>query len=202
MTVRAPAALLPFAALLALGACGPLVQIGGNAEPPVALRTLLAASLGAPTQAIDPARTRLIAQPTVPGALQTLRLPVTTTDTEVQYLQKTNWVEQPSKLFHRLLADTVGTRGLLVLSERQSDVPPARKLTGQLLDFGLDVRAAPMVRVRYDALLTGRDGQPVAARRFEASRPVVGQDGAIVGAALNEAANEVAGQVAGWVAGN
>jgi cholesterol transport system auxiliary component len=190
------------AALLALGACGPLVQIGGNSEPPDALLTLRAAALGAPAQPVDAARTLLIAQPTVPGALQTLRVPVTTTDTEVQYLKQANWVEQPSRLFQRLLVDTVASRGgVLVLSERQSDVAAARKLTGQLLDFGLDVRAAPQVRVRFDALLSGGNGQPVAARRFEASRPVAVQDGPAVGAALNEAANDVAGQVAAWVAG-
>jgi len=191
------------ALLLALGACGPLVQIGGNAEPPPSLLTLRAASLGAPGGAIDPARSLLIAQPSVPGALQTLRLPVTTSDTEVQYLKAANWVEQPSKLFQRLLVDTVGARGgVLVLSERQSDVAAARKLTGQLIDFGLDVRGSPQVRVRYDALLSGADGKPVAARRFEAARPVAGEDGATVGAALNAAANQVAGEVAAWVTGS
>jgi cholesterol transport system auxiliary component len=192
---------LPLALLLALGACGPLVQIGGNAEPPASLLTLRAASLGAPGGAVDPARSLLIAQPSVPGALQTLRLPVTTSDTEVQYLKAATWVEQPSKLFQRLLVDTVSARGgVLVLSERQSDVAAARKLTGQLIDFGLDVRGATEVRVRYDALLSGADGKPVAARRFEATRPVAGEDPATVGAALNAAANEVAGQVADWVA--
>lgn len=193
---------LTLAVLLALGACGPLVQIGGNAEPPEALLTLRAEALGAPTSAIDPARTLLIAQPSVPGALQTLRLPVATSDTEVQYIQKANWVEQPSKLFQRLLVDTVGAKGgVLVLSERQSDVAAARKLTGQLLEFGLDVRGSPQVRVRYDALLSGAKGEPVAAKRFEATRPVVGEDGATVGAALNAAANQVAGEVAAWVTG-
>ncbi len=193
---------LTLALLLALGACGPLVQIGGNAEPPPSLLTLRATSLGAPGGAIDPARSLLIAQPSVPGALQTLRLPVTTSDTEVQYLKAATWIEQPSKLFQRLLVDTVGARGgVLVLSERQSDVAAARKLTGQLIDFGLDARGSPQVRIRYDALLSGDDGKPIAARRFEATRPVASEDPATVGAALNAVANEVAAEVATWVAG-
>lgn len=203
MILRPRPVALGFATLLALAACGPLVQIGGNDTPPEALLTLRADTLGAPSQAIDPARTLSIAQPIVPGAIQTLRLPVMISDTEVQYLKAANWIEQPAKLFQRLLADTIGSRGgVLVLSERQSNVPAARKLNGQLLEFGLDARGAPQVRVRYEALLAGRDGQPVAARRFEASRPVASQDGAAVGAALNAAANEVAGQVAGWVTAN
>ncbi|MDO9488629.1 MAG: ABC-type transport auxiliary lipoprotein family protein [Sphingomonadaceae bacterium] len=194
---------LTLALLLALGACGPLVQIGGNAEPPASLLTLRAASLGAPAVAIDPARSLVIAQPSVPGTLQTLRLPVTTSDTEVQYLKGATWVEQPSKLFQRLLVDTVGASGgVLVLSERQSDVAAARKLTGQLLEFGLDARGAPQVSVRYDALLSGSDGNPVAARRFEATRPVAGEDPATIGAAINAAANQVAGEVAAWVTGS
>jgi cholesterol transport system auxiliary component len=203
MTLRPRPIAFALATLLALAACGPLVQIGGNDKPPEALLTLRADALGAPGQAIDPARTLSIVAPSVPGALQTLRLPVIISDTEVQYLKAANWIEQPTRLFQRLLADTVGSRGgVLVLSERQSDIAAARKLNGQLLEFGLDVRSAPQVRVRYEALLTRQDGQPVAARRFEASRPVASQDGATVGSALNAAANEVAGQVAGWVAAN
>lgn len=190
------------AALLTLGACGPLVQIGGNDTPPDALLTLRAAALGAPGEAIDPARSLSIDPPKVPGAIQTLRLPVTISDNEVQYLKAANWVEQPSRLFQRLLADTVGSRGnVLVLSNGQSNVAAARRLTGELLEFGLDVRGEPQVRVRFNALLTGRDGQPVAARRFESARPVASQAPSDVGVALNEAANEVSSEVAGWVAG-
>lgn len=195
---------LALATLLALGACGPLVQIGGNNEPPDALLTLRSTTAGEATRPVDPSRTLLITQPTVPGAIQTLRVPVTISDTEVQYLKDGNWIEQPSKLFQRLLADTVGARGgVLVLSERQSDVPPARKLTGQLLEFGLDVRGGTrQARVRFDALLTGTNGQPLAARRFEATRPVAAQDPTTVGVALNEAANEAAEAIATWVAGS
>jgi len=194
--------LFPTLVALALAGCGPLVQIGGNDSPPDALLTLRSSLAGTPIRPADASRTLLIEQPSVPGALQTLRLPVTISDTEVQYLQAANWIEQPSRLFQRLLADTVGARsGVLVLSDRQSDVPSARKLTGQLLEFGLDVRGAPQVRVRFDALLTGADGRPVAARRFEATRPVAAQDAATVGSALNSAANGVADEIAAWVGG-
>lgn len=196
MTLR-PLALI---ASLALAACGPLVQIGGNDEPPDALLTLRSTASGA-APAADPSRTLLIAQPAVSGTLQTLRLPVTISDTEVQYLKAANWVEQPSRLFQRLLADTASARGVLVLSERQSDVAAARKLTGQLVEFGLDMRGTPQVRVRFDGLLTSRTGQAIAARRFETTRPVGAPEPTAVGAALNDAANAIANDVAAWVAG-
>jgi cholesterol transport system auxiliary component len=188
-------------ALLALAACGPLVQIGGNATPPDALLTLRAGEVPAGAVDVDPAATLSIALPSVPGTLQTLRLPVTTADTEVQYLKAANWAEQPSKLFQRLLGDVAAARGIAVIDSRQSDVTGARKLTGTLREFGLDVRAAPVVRVRYEAMLTSRDGRLLAMRRFEASEAVAAQTPSEVGAALNVAANKVAGEVAGWVAG-
>ena len=80
---------------------------------------------------------------------------------------------------------------------RQSSVAPARRLTGQLLDFGVDVRDAahPVVRVRYDAQLTA----PFRLKRFDASEPV---DPALppvaTAEALNRAANSVAAAVADW----
>jgi len=192
---------ITLAALLALAACGPLVQIGGNDTPPDALLTLRANVQNAEARPLDASRTLSILEPSVPGAIQTLRLPVTISDTGIQYLKAANWIEQPSKLFQQLLSDVVAARsGVTVLESGQSYVPAARRLSGQLLEFGLDVRGAPEVRVRYDALLTSRDGRPAAARRFEATRPVATQTPADVGAALNEAANAVANDVATWVA--
>lgn len=190
-------------ALLALASCGPLVQIGGNGEPPPSLLNIRASTPPVSPARIDPANTLSIAAPSVPGALQTLRLPVLTRDTEISYLKEANWVEQPSKLFQRLLADVLASRaGVTVVDIRQSDVSPARKLSGQLVDFGLDVRnpAAPVARVRFDATLTGRDGKLHAQRRFESTQPVAVQTGPAVGAALNSAANALAADVAAWVA--
>ena len=188
------------AALFGLAACGPLVQIGGNTAAPAALLTLRAEvpSAPAPTR---PGATLLIALPGVPGALQTLRLPVATSDTEVQYLKDGSWIEQPARLFQRLLIDTVAAKtGMIAFDGRNTDLAPARKLGGKLLDFGLDVRSSPMVRVRYDAVLTSANGKLLAARSFTASQPVGSQSPTQVAAALNLAGNGIAAEVADWVA--
>lgn len=197
--------LAPFVALLLLGACGPIVQIGGNSSPPDALLTLRANSPAAPNGRIDPANTLLITQPAVPGALQTLRLPVLTSDTQIAYLVGATWVEQPARLFHRLLSDVVaGRAGVAVLDSRQFDLEAARKLSGQLQEFGLDVRdpANPQVRLRYDAILTGRDGRVIAMHRFEQTAPTSSQSPTDVTNALNAAANALAVQVADWIRGS
>ena len=204
-TIR-PAAMLALLALPAIAACGPIVQIGGNAKPPHALLTLTATA--APRAYAGPAplaATIAVTVPTTPAALQTLRLPVTSSATEVTYLVGAEWAEQPARQFQRVLADTLAAAGVPVVDLRQGAVAPARTLSGNLRDFGLDVSdpAAPVVRVRYDAQLAAPRGTPgttVSLRRFDASEPASDQSPAAVAAALNRAANRVAADVAAWVA--
>lgn len=190
---------------LMLAGCGPLVQIGGNAKPPESLLTLTATApprpYAGPSQSSD---TIAVDVPGVPATLQTLRLPVTTTATEVTYLVGASWAEQPNRQFQRVLADTLTANGLAVIDVRQSPVAPARSITGTLRSFGLDVSDPlnPLVRIRYDAQLNGlrtpRGAGSVSLRRFEASVPAPSQQPTAVAAALNTAANQVAAEVAAW----
>ncbi len=187
-----------FIPLLLLGACGPLVQIGGNSQPPASLLTLAADPAPGAGPAGDPATAVTVDTPAVPGTLQTLRVPVRIADTQVQYLTGAQWAEQPNRLFARLLADRLTGAGIAVIDARQGGVAGRRLLSGQLLEFGLDVRdpAAPVARVRFDAAISGAAPR---LRRFEASEPVAVQDGPSVAAALNRAANRVGGEVSAWV---
>lgn len=191
------------AGLLGLSACGPVVQIGGNAPPPVALYTVTAATpaaVPAGTQPVDLGRAVTVATPDVPGALRTLRIPVTVSDTQVQYVKAAVWAEQPNRLFQRLLADSLANGGVAVIDARSAGRQADRMLSGQLLAFGADVTGdEPRVRVRYDATLSGPDG--LRQRRFERDVPVGRVEGAEVAAALNIAANALAADVARWVGG-
>lgn len=193
--------LLPACLLAAvLAGCGPLVQIGGNSPAPESLLTLLTTRqpVAGNDGPVDPRATTGIEVPAVPSALQTLRLPVMTSYNEISYLAGATWAEQPNRQFQRLLADTLTAAGIPVIDQRQSNLAPARRLTGTLREFGLDVRdpSAPVVRVRYDAQLA--EGSRVALRRFDASAPVASQTPVAVAAALNTAANQVAADVATW----
>jgi cholesterol transport system auxiliary component len=189
--------------MLAVTACGPLVQIGGNAPAPQSLLTLSATT--APVAYAGPvasSTTLGIETPAVPATLQTLRIPVTTTATEVTYLVGATWAEQPNRQFQRLLAETLAAKGIAIIDTRQSRTPPARSLTGALIVFGLDVSdpAAAVVRVRYDAQVAGKRTAPtVLLRRFDATEAVATQTPVAVAAALNRAANRVAVDVAAWV---
>ena len=185
---------------LLLAGCGPLVQVGGNTPRPESLYTLSApppASVPAGLQPINMTKAVTVDMPSVPGALQTMRIPVTVSDTSIQYVTGAQWSEQPNRLFQRLLADTLAARGVGVVDQRSSGQTGGRRLTGQLLAFGADVRGGQQVHVRYDAMLAGPDG--VRQRRFEREVPLSSINGATVTTALNQAANSVAADVAAWV---
>jgi cholesterol transport system auxiliary component len=189
-----------FLVLLALAGCGPLVQIGGNDKPPQTLLTIGATAAppayqpGAP---IGP--TIAIDVPRVPMTLQTVRLPVTTSPTDISYLVGATWAEQPNRQFRQLVSDTLSAAGFAVINRRETSIPPARVISGTLVLFGLDVSdaSAPVVRVRYDAQLAG-GGKVLGLRRFDAVVPVSSQSPTTVAQALNIAANKVAGEVADW----
>lgn len=192
---------------LMLAGCGPLVQIGGNEKTPTSLLTLTATAQPAPppeTTPETPSKRREtigVELPGVPATLQTLRLPVTTSPTEVSYLVGATWAEQPNRQFQRLLADTLTASGLSVIDIRQSPISPESRLSGTLRSFGLDVQepANPIVRVRFDAqIVNPRAPEAVRLRRFETTEPAFDQRPAAVAAALNRAANRVAGEVATW----
>jgi cholesterol transport system auxiliary component len=196
-------ALLSVSLALALSACGPLVQIGGNAPAPAALLVLRSdvppPAWAGPTALAD---TLAIAVPDVPAELQTLRLPVQLDGASVQYLAGASWSEQPNRQFQRLLNDRLAAAGIAVLDSRGGNVAAARVLTGHLREFGLDVRGNPMVRVRYDAQLAGpRSAGTVALRSFIAEEPVPSQQPAAVAGALSRASNRLAAEVAAWVKG-
>lgn len=192
---------LPLLLPLLLFACGPVVQIGGSNPPPDALHTLTAdapATVPSGIAPIDQAQSVSVGLPVVPGALQTVRIPVTVSDTAIQYVRGGQWSEQPARLFQRLLADNIAARGIAVIDPRSSGQFGGRQLTGQLQAFGVDTRGAtPTAHVRYDATLRAADG--IRQRRFEQQVPIASVDGAIAAEALNRAANRIAADIATWL---
>jgi cholesterol transport system auxiliary component len=188
--------------VLAMTAALPLAGcISFAAKPPPTLFTLSAATPpAAGERSATVGDTITVAVPTIPQALQTMRLPVHTTPTSYAYLKNAQWVEPPNRLFGRLLDDVISQRtGKVVLSSQQTQFDPGLKLTGELAAFDLDLTQGRVAHVRYDAAIVARDGGRIETRRFEANRPVASEDPVTVSVALNAAANDVAAQVADWV---
>ena len=190
-------ALLP-ALLLAVPLAG---CISFGAKPPPSYLTLDAA-VSLPvgeTQSSASAATITIAVPVVAQELATQRLPVYAGGTAIAYVKNAMWVEQPARLFARLVSDTVTSRtGRVVLSSRQSQLDPGAQLTGELRRFGVDETSSEAVVTFDGSLMRGAD-TVFEKRRFEARVPVAKIDAELIGPALSQAANQVAAQVADWV---
>jgi cholesterol transport system auxiliary component len=186
---------LPLLALatLSLSAC----SLGGKAPD---LLLTLTPEQPIPAQAASSSSAEnaiTVVRPSVPQALKTSRIPVTTGQS-VAYLKEAFWADSPDQLFRILLSETIGARtGRTVLDPLQFNFNPGNRLTGQLHAFGLDADRMEAV-VTYDAALA-RGSDQVITRRFEARVPVAAADRANVAPALNRAANQVAQQVADWV---
>ena len=192
--------LTPAAAALLLAA--PLAGcISFGAKPPPSLLTLSSAQpiAAGQTQSTATAHTITVYVPTVPQALATNRVPVQTGQTQIAYLRNAQWVEQPARMFARLLSDTATARtGRVVLSGAQAFSDPGARLSGELRNFGL-VSDTNEAVVTFQASLIRQEGNVVEKRQFEARVPVTAIDPASAGTALNQAANQVAGEVADWV---
>lgn len=183
------------AAVLTLAGC---VSLGG--KPPEQLLNLTAASTApAGASASGTSATALtVLDIHAPQELDVTRVPVRVTGSTLAYLKDAQWVEKPSRLFERLLSDTIRAKGnRLVVSGTDLDSAAATKLTGTLSAMDFDAAQGAVV-VRFDAVLLTKERQ-IQAKRFESVVSGVAADPVQVGDAFNRAANEVAAQVADWV---
>jgi cholesterol transport system auxiliary component len=174
------------------------LSLGGKV--PESLLNLTPTSSVAPGTAIngDIAQAIAVEEPTTPAKLANTRVPVQMDDTNIAYVKDAVWVDKPSRLFRRLLGETIRAKGnRLVIDNDDPSLTPKNQLRGNLIDFGYDARSSSVV-VTYDAV---RDvnGTQVMTKRFSSTVSGVLPEAAPVGAALNQAANDVAGQVADWV---
>lgn len=199
MTGKLRASLLSAALAATLSGC---IGLGGKTPP--FLLTLdpdTAPQAGAARTAAE-AATLTILIPTAPQKLRTTRIPVQQDDASVTYVKDAQWVEAPSRLFQRLVSETVAARtARVVLDEGQYLTAPGEQLAGQLMEFGVDARSNEAVVV-FQAMLVSAGGKTVTQRRFEVREPIGGKvEAKPVGEALTRAANKVAADVTGWLGG-
>lgn len=193
MIRKAPIAIVLATSFIALSGC---VSLGPKVPDTLLALTPTAAPAAGSTTSGTLASALVVMEPSAEARLAVTRVPVQIDDANVAYLQKTMWVERPSRLFQRLLAETIRARGSRLVIESDPGAG-ALHLSGRLLDMGYDARTQAAV-VRYDAVK--EIGGRVETKRFESTVPVTEAEAKYVGPALNEAANAVAKQVADWVA--
>ncbi|MGE4412022.1 MAG: ABC-type transport auxiliary lipoprotein family protein [Sphingobium sp.] len=187
------------AAALLLSGC-----VSFGAKPPPQLLTItaengLAAGKSVRSEGLPGLSVML---PDVPRKLATTRIPVQVDATSVAYVKKAQWTEAPRDMFRNLLSETLTADGaVFVIEEDQYGLRPDRRLSGDLVDFGVDARTREAV-VTYDAVLTGSDNGRATRQRFTARVPVPDISAKKVAAPINQAANMVAAEVAAWVSSN
>lgn len=193
----------PLRALLATASLPLLLAgcISFGADPPDKLLTLTptaTAAIGSGATGGEASAITLV-DFEAPARLDVLRVPVQINDSEIAYLVDATWVERPSRLFRRLIAETLRAQSdRVVVDGDDPGVAANTRLTGVVREFGYDARTSSVV-IRFDAIRTEAGGAGVTTRRFEAVIPDVVAESGPVGEALNRAANQVAGEVAAWV---
>lgn len=188
-------AIAALAGLLALAGC---ISLGAK-TPPQLLNLTPASSAAAGSSASGTSATALtVLDIQAPQSIDVTRVPVQVNGSSLAYLKDAQWVDKPSRLFGRLLADTIRAKGKrLVVSGSDLEFAAATKLSGSLSAMGYDASQGAVI-VRFDAVL--QNGQDrIQSKRFESVVPGVAAQAGPVGEALNRAANEVAAQVADWV---
>jgi cholesterol transport system auxiliary component len=191
MTLRIK--LLPaLAALLTLSAC-----FGGRGPSEhLTLRAEQTRPAGVTRSAGD-GQTITVVNPTTPDELNNVRIPVYRGEQTIQYLRDATWSDTPSILFRQVLSETIAASGKVVLDPKQFTHDPGRRMTGQLMMFGLDETRMEAVAV-YDATI-GLTGGGVTTRRFESRISVSAIEPTHVAQALNVAANRIASEVSAWL---
>ena len=193
--------LAPVLLAAVLGGCSISSMLGGGgAKAPPALLTLtpVAADPGQIVRSANASQAVTVAYPVIAKELNTVRVPVQATPTDVQYVTDLQLIDTPDRLFQKLVAETIRrSTNRVVLDPQQAALDPGLMLTGALQQFGYDASTGQVI-VQYDGALSTAGGNRVDTRRFTATAPADGT-AATVGPALNNAANQVAAEVATWV---
>lgn len=192
----------PLIAVVAAATLSGCIGLGGKTPPFLLTLDPEAEPQAGTARTAAEAATLTILIPTAPQKLRTTRIPVQQDDASVTYVKDAQWVEAPSRLFQRLVSETVAARtSRVVLDEGQYLTAPGEQLAGQLMEFGVDARSNEVV-VAYQAMLVSGGGKTVTQRRFEVREAIDGKvEAKPVGEALTRAANKVAVDVAGWLGG-
>jgi cholesterol transport system auxiliary component len=180
---------------------GGLLGGGGKAPPTLQTLTTEAPDPGPIARSANAAQAVTIGIPVIPKELQTVRVPVQLSPTDVQYVTNLQWIDTPDRLFQRLVSETVRrTTNRVVLGPEQTGLDPGLVLSGQLERFGYNAQTG-QVEVVFDGSVAAAGGAQVQTRRFTATAPADGT-GPSVGPALNRAANQVAAGIASWIGGS
>lgn len=173
------------AAVLALGACGPLVELPGGGPAPDFYSLSRPAVIDA--QQAVPMRL-MIDEPAAAPELATDRIARRDGPTAIRYYAGARWSDPIGRLVRDRLVESFETvPNVAALARDVIDVSPDYRLKLRLRDFNAVADAgAPMVAVRFTALIVAaRSPHIIAQRQFALERRAQGDNARDVVAALD-----------------
>lgn len=140
-----------------------------------------------------------VTEPTAVGALDSERVAVRLTSTQVSYLGRTQWSDRLPRLVQRRLIESFQNSGRI----RSVGLPGGAVVNdvGLVTDlrlFHVDV-AKNIAEVEIEArLVSEASGRVIASRRFYTASPLAGADRPFMVAAVNAAFIAVAAEIVAW----
>lgn len=187
------------AALLALGACVPMLHFG-PAPTRLQLNPAMPQSLGgAPVN-----RQVIVSSPSSGRDIDTDRVALLFNAREVRYLADTRWTSPIPQLVHGLLIDALeSTGGLGGVADDLSGLTADVRLLTEIKQFHLRYASEKSVPVAvFQAsfrLLDLRNGQIIGATTVEAEAPAPDKSGPALAGAMESALSKALAQAAPWV---
>ena len=177
--------------LLALAACS-----GGS---PSATFDLSALPAGAPLRASP--RQLVVAEPVATQALNSDRIVVRPTQSEIANLAGAQWADRLPRLVQtRLIQSFENTRAVRLVGRPGDRLAADRTLETEIRAFELNVQGSEAVVEINAKLLDDRSGRLIVVQVFSARVPASGSSGAAASAALDAALSQVMRAIAIWTA--
>jgi len=198
--LRRLAFLAPVAAL-ALSACGPIVNVGGQPPNDIFRLRPIADSV---VQTPAPGWRILVDQPTASGGLDSNRIAVFTGPLELKFLADARWAQRLPDMLQSMLIDSLENGAdAMAISYATTAAEAPYVLASDIRDFQADVTdsKAPMVTVRIAFTLSSRaPSRVVGYKVLQASADASADNGPALADAFNRAMQEILRDVVTWTA--
>lgn len=146
----------------------------------------------------------VVAEPLAAGGLDSNRIALRPTSTELKYYARARWTERAPKMIQTLLIESLENTDRIVSVGRQaiglrSDYDLKTELREFQAEYFGDVGGNPNIRVRLNAKIIAQPRQTIiASRSFESYLPATGSDIGSIVVGFDEALGKVLKETVAW----
>ncbi len=146
----------------------------------------------------------VVAEPLAAGGLDSNRIALRPTPTELKYYARARWTERAPKMIQTLLVESLENTGRIVAVGRQaiglrSDYDLKTELREFQAEYFNGAETAPLIRVRINAKVIAQPRQMIiASRSFESYMTAAGSDISSIVVGFDEALGKVLKETVQW----